>query len=1108
MHPTTIPLQSNTVTVSDTPTVQIWASSWLGAMNLIDMPQVIDTVTISESPPILVENPASVREFSVTDTATVTDDAPIRGLILPVSANETMTISESPPVLTLSGTTVRTINVNDPITLTDPATPNLISEPLAVNTVTVTETFTVEVVYGISAVDTVTLTDPATTRLLLQPQAVDTVTLTDPLTITGLTLLIAATNTITLTDSAQGIPTGTIPFDNFDDNSQSTGFWEVAGSTAPTDARVLVSETNHQLRITPFSNAGNQTEAYNGYRAVYTSNYTNTSAFAEVPQVASGTTVRTSFHLSIDVSNGFDITHESGQLYLEYTVGNSTTEQHIPYDASQHRWWRIRHVSAGDTIRFDTSVNGTVWTEQLNIPRPAALPVSALRIGLEAGTYDSVAIPGVAIFDNVNSTTLTAFPVDSLTVSETNTTRLLLKPTAVETVTLSETRTVHFKLASSLIDDFDDNTQNTALWTKQATSDPSTTDALVTVLETSQQLQITPRSSFAGVAYNGYRSVSVYDLTDSAFFVKVEQVPSGATIVGAELIAALDTTNNYVIYYEAGNLDFGSTVAGVYSFTRVTYNSSMHRWWRIRHDSSDNTIHWETSTDGNTWTSRRTPITAPFAITALRLGVDAGTYDPVASPGVAIFDSFNIPGPSNILAIDDPIDTVTVSDVAELELISPMSDTVTIIDGGAIVQLWVSGWFGTVDLLEMPHAVDTVTISEAPVSVVMVGGIRTINVQDTVTLTDPATVQGLILGITVQDTVTPTDVATVPGFALQRTVTDTQTVTDTLTVQVIHAPFVTDTITLTDPLTITLVSEPQTLDTLSTTDVVTVKGLIPAITAVDTITLTDPATITGLSLPVSVLDTMTVTDDRTVLLIGANLRQMSVEDTVTLTDTATVTGLILKASTVETQTMTDTPTVNLVSEPSAVNTVTLTDTASMQLLLMPQATNTVTLTDVVTVQGLTLLVSGVNTITVTDQQPNVTFGVSINRTETMTVTDQITVRLHLTTSAAEILNLGDTAAVWAGFRGSNLVTVSDYVTIFTIGGIVTEPTVVIESEVRDLTKVVEVSTAAVPAALRDLTHVAATSADSVTADVRDLTKTVEVSIAQVVAEVRDLSKVA
>ncbi len=193
-------------------------------------------------------------------------------------------------------------------------------------------------------------------------------------------------------------------------------------------------------------------------------------------------------------------------------------------------------------------------------------------------------------------------------------------------------------------DDFTDNVFDTSLWEKHYWQDVAFQDAAVTVLETGGFLEITPITS-AGDHANGVRSLVAYDFTNRNMAIKADQM---VTSIGANTCEILwltpDKNDGLGFYYEHGVLYFQTFIGGVSAFTSVAYNATTHAWMRIRHDPSDDTIKWETSSDGSSWTVQRS-IARPLTITSVYLQpLGAFTYASIASPGVAKarYFSFNV----------------------------------------------------------------------------------------------------------------------------------------------------------------------------------------------------------------------------------------------------------------------------------------------------------------------------------------------------------------------------------------------------------------------------------------------------------------------------------
>lgn len=95
---------------------------------------------------------------------------------------------------------------------------------------------------------------------------------------------------------------------------------------------------------------------------------------------------------------------------------------------------------------------------------------------------------------------------------------------------------------------------------------------------------------------------------------------------------------------------FESNVAGASSQTTMAYVAATHRYWRIRHNTANDNIYWDTSADGTTWTTRRN-MARPIAITAATVDLDSGVYVSVNNPGSATYDDLKIEAGINAFTI-------------------------------------------------------------------------------------------------------------------------------------------------------------------------------------------------------------------------------------------------------------------------------------------------------------------------------------------------------------------------------------------------------------------------------------------------------------------------
>jgi hypothetical protein len=196
---------------------------------------------------------------------------------------------------------------------------------------------------------------------------------------------------------ASGVDLDTF-YDNFDDNSIDPNLWAM-GSFDGSDPAVAVNETGSQLVITPGANQSGS--HYNGLISSRTYDFTRGIIFVEVVE-STRDQADTMLMFGADSGNRVVMNTESGNLRMSLMRGGSRVgELSIPYDGAAHRWWRIRHVASGDTIRFDTSPEGISWTQRHSIPR-GSLNITTGKVNISAGTWNSQPTPGRAVFENLS----------------------------------------------------------------------------------------------------------------------------------------------------------------------------------------------------------------------------------------------------------------------------------------------------------------------------------------------------------------------------------------------------------------------------------------------------------------------------------------------------------------------------------------------------------------------------------------------------------------------------------------------------------------------------------------------------------------------------------
>jgi hypothetical protein len=88
----------------------------------------------------------------------------------------------------------------------------------------------------------------------------------------------------------------------------------------------------------------------------------------------------------------------TGMLQALTTIGNVfILHTEIAYNATNHRWWRLREASG--TLYWEYSADGTSWNELFS--GTPTLPLEQVFIAMDDYQDDSSS-PGTHIFDNLN----------------------------------------------------------------------------------------------------------------------------------------------------------------------------------------------------------------------------------------------------------------------------------------------------------------------------------------------------------------------------------------------------------------------------------------------------------------------------------------------------------------------------------------------------------------------------------------------------------------------------------------------------------------------------------------------------------------------------------
>lgn len=191
----------------------------------------------------------------------------------------------------------------------------------------------------------------------------------------------------------ESVPTGSIS-DDFNDNTINTAIWSAnVGTVSETGGKASVSST--AISTGTYGTAGAYT---------FAGSYVLAQVF---PGPASGGT-RTYTRLSVNQSSPsfatLYVVIDTTPNTIFWTYTESFTTQWTDtvsggYDSTAHAWVRLRE--SGGTIYFDTSPDGSTWTNQFSRTTPSAIAgINVCSVALDA----NVATGSVtSTFDNFNN---------------------------------------------------------------------------------------------------------------------------------------------------------------------------------------------------------------------------------------------------------------------------------------------------------------------------------------------------------------------------------------------------------------------------------------------------------------------------------------------------------------------------------------------------------------------------------------------------------------------------------------------------------------------------------------------------------------------------------
>jgi len=178
--------------------------------------------------------------------------------------------------------------------------------------------------------------------------------------------------------------------DSFDDGVMDPSLW-----VPPTDDS-YTTETGGTIAVTLPSS----TPLYSSMASLNRYDLTSSNLMIEVPQRLNNINGCETL-LSIVKTPSIDFVgfvYTPNWLVIRRKVNNTQTDGGFTYNATTMRWWRIREQS-GYTY-WETSPDSYVWTTRFYLPNPFA--VTSMLVNFGAGTWQAIADPGIAKFDNIN----------------------------------------------------------------------------------------------------------------------------------------------------------------------------------------------------------------------------------------------------------------------------------------------------------------------------------------------------------------------------------------------------------------------------------------------------------------------------------------------------------------------------------------------------------------------------------------------------------------------------------------------------------------------------------------------------------------------------------
>ncbi|MFJ7895895.1 hypothetical protein [Streptomyces anthocyanicus] len=237
--------------------------------------------------------------------------------------------------------------------------------------------------------------------------------------------------------------------DNFNDNVISANWGDSYGG---------VTETEGQARVPLVAGA------YAGYQTGRAWTLAGASIYLKtpvLPAASTGTDVGVHFMITSAVDGtgiGFKINRVTGKLRMQSNVDYfDGAAVEITYDAVNHLWLRLRED--GTNVYWDTSPNGSTWTNRRTLATPAWITTAVDTCAVDLFCYRDAGVTDYAAYDNVNTLSdgavVTATGSGTMTTAATSTAKRTATGTgagALDTTAIAVASAVYHATGSGSLD--------------------------------------------------------------------------------------------------------------------------------------------------------------------------------------------------------------------------------------------------------------------------------------------------------------------------------------------------------------------------------------------------------------------------------------------------------------------------------------------------------------------------------------------------------------------------------------------------------------------------------------------------------------------------------